>query len=98
MGILPTWLREERESSMQVDDRLRFCTGFVGTGTSDNFIAHGTCFCVFMTDGDFTFDYLISARHVLWPNRRKNPQPPNTPMYVRLAALAIRIPSGESRY
>jgi hypothetical protein len=70
---------------MQVDDRLRFCTGFVGTGTSENFVAHGTCFCVFMADGDFTFDYFISAQHLLWPQRRKNPQsPPDTPMVVRL--------------
>lgn len=74
---------------MQVDDRLRFCTGFVGTGTSDNFIAHGTCFCVFMPDGDFTFDYFISAQHLLWPRRRRNPQkPPDTPMVVRLNTKA----------
>jgi hypothetical protein len=74
---------------MQVDDRLRFCTGFVGTGTSDNFVAHGTCFCAFMADGDFTFDYLISAQHLLWPQRRKNPQkPPDTPIVVRLNTKA----------
>jgi ribonuclease T2 len=71
MNAIPGWLRDERESSMQVDDRVRFCTGFVGTGTNENFIAHGTCFCVFMAEGDFTFDYLISAQHLLWPQRRK---------------------------
>ncbi len=84
MGVLPTWLREERESSMQVDDRLRFCTGFVGIGTADNFTAHGTCFCVFLEEGEFTFDYLISAQHLLWPKRWRNPQLPDTPMVVRL--------------
>ena len=74
---------------MQVDDRLRFCTGFVGTGTSENFIAHGTCFCVFMADGDFTFDYFISAQHLLWPQRRRDPKkPPDTPMVVRLNTKA----------
>jgi hypothetical protein len=74
---------------MQVDDRLRFCTGFVGTGTSENFVAHGTCFCVFMAEGDFTFDYLISAQHLLWPQRRKNLlAPPDTQIVVRLNTKA----------
>jgi len=84
VGILPAWLREERESSMQVDDRVRFCTGFVGMGTNDDFTAHGTCFCVFLAEGDFTFDYLISAQHLLWPNRRKTTTPPDAAMVVRL--------------
>jgi len=85
MGILPVWPREERESSMQVDDRIRFCTGFVGMGSNEDFTAHGTCFCVHVIEEDFSFDYLISAQHLLWPNRRKNPvQPPDTPMMVRL--------------
>jgi hypothetical protein len=42
-----------------------------------------------MADGDFTFDYLISAQHLLWPQRRKNPQkPPDTSMVVRLNTKA----------
>jgi hypothetical protein len=53
-------------------------------GAPDNFTAHGTCFCVFMRDGDFTFDYLISAQHLLWPNRRITQKPPADPMGVRL--------------
>jgi hypothetical protein len=78
---------------MQVDDRVRFCAGFVGTGTNEDFVAHGTCFCVFLADGDFTFDYLISAQHLLWPGRKKSPQkPPDTPMVVRL-----NTKSGSSR-
>jgi hypothetical protein len=70
---------------MKVDDRIRFCTGFVGTGTSENFIAHGTCFCVHVIEEDFSFDYLISAQHLLWPRRRRNREsPPDDPMMVRL--------------
>src|SRR6266852_1419244 len=57
---LPGWLREELESSMQVDDRIRFCTGFVGMGSNENFTAHGTCFCVSRDEEDFVFDYLIN--------------------------------------
>jgi hypothetical protein len=81
---LPVWPREERESSMQVDDRVRFCTGFVGMGTADDFTAHGTCFLIYMRDGDFTFDYFISAQHLLWPNRKKSANPPDQPMVIRL--------------
>jgi hypothetical protein len=85
MGIVPVWFREEKESSMQVDDRIRFCTGFVGMGSNEKFTAHGTCFCVYLTEDDFTFDYLISAQHLLWPSRRRNPErPPDTAMTVRL--------------
>ncbi len=70
---------------MQVDDRIRFCTGFVGMGSNENFTAHGTCFCVSLDEEDFVFDYLISAQHLLWPNRKKiGGQPPDNPMMVRL--------------
>jgi hypothetical protein len=70
---------------VKVDDRIRFCTGFVGTGTSENFIAHGTCFCVHVIEENFSFDYLISAQHLLWPHRRRNREsPPDDPMMVRL--------------
>jgi hypothetical protein len=70
---------------VQVDDRVRFCTGFIGQGTTEDFCAHGTCFCVHLIEEDFTFDYLISAQHLLWPNRKKNPKrPPDSAMVVRL--------------
>lgn len=58
---------------------------YQGQGTNEDFCAHGTCFCVHLIDEDFTFDYLISAQHLLWPNRKKNPKrPPDSAMVVRL--------------
>lgn len=102
--LLPEWLRDERERLMKVDDRIRFCTGFVGTGRSDDFVAHGTCFCAHLTEDGFVFDYLISARHVLWPQRNRNPkEPPDLPMKVRLntekgASQTIPAPPREWLY
>jgi hypothetical protein len=70
---------------MQVDDRMRFCTGFVGMGTITDFTAHGTCFCVYFTEDGFSFDYFISAQHLLWPGRRRDSKSaPETSMVVRL--------------
>jgi hypothetical protein len=70
---------------VRVDDRIRFCTGFVGTGTNENFVAHGTCFCCHMDEDGFVFDYLISAQHVLWPHRRQDRrEAPDMKMGIRL--------------
>lgn len=82
--VRPGPVAKALKSSVQVDDRIRFCTGFVGQGTDENFSAHGTCFCVHLVEGDFTFDYLISAQHLLWPYRKRNLKPPDRPIVVRL--------------
>ena len=82
---------------MQVDDQIRNCTAFVGTGLAHNFVAHGTGFFVFLQEDGFLFDYFISAQHLIWPRRKKTLQPPDTPMAIRVntkegAAAVLQAP------
>jgi len=52
---------------MQVDDEIIHCTAFLGQEVSHGFAAEGTCFFLAVTEGEHSFPYLVSARHVVRP-------------------------------
>jgi len=67
---IPHWLTLEREAEMQVDDRIRNCAVFVGNLAGDQFDATGTGFVASLTIEGLDFRYVITAGHVVWPERR----------------------------
>ncbi len=54
---------------MQVDDFIRKCVVFLGTPAQHGFVGYGTGFTVVIEQGQYSFFYVISARHVVWPHR-----------------------------
>ncbi|GIK82509.1 MAG: hypothetical protein BroJett024_36140 [Alphaproteobacteria bacterium] len=52
---------------MQVDESIRKCVVFLGQPAPHGFVGHGTGFSVVIDDGEHSFFYIISARHVVWP-------------------------------
>ena len=63
----PRWVRLEREILMQVDDYIRKSVVFLGMPEAHGFVGHGTGFLVAIDEGEHSFFYVISARHVVWP-------------------------------
>ena len=76
-GIAPaiaSWFLAEREEQMRVPPDFRDCAVFLGSPTEAGFYALGTAFFASVDVDGFTFCYLISAAHVVWPNRLKSLQ------------------------
>lgn len=66
----PHWLTVEREAAMQIDDRILNCTAFLGLVSGDQFHAEGTGFFAGIQNDNYDFIYLVTAAHVIWPERR----------------------------
>jgi hypothetical protein len=52
---------------MQVDDYIRKSVVFLGMPEAHGFVGHGTGFLIAIDEGEYSFFYVISARHVVWP-------------------------------
>jgi hypothetical protein len=52
---------------MQVDDYIRKSVVFLGMPEAHGFVGHGTGFLIAIDEGEHSFFYVISARHVVWP-------------------------------
>ena len=84
---IPHWLTSEREADMQVDDLIRNCVVFIGNEIGDQFHAEGTGFFGSLTNDDYDFRYVITAAHVIWPERRQ----PGNRAAVPEGEISIRV-------
>jgi hypothetical protein len=56
---------------MQIDDLIRNCVVFIGNEVGDQFHAEGTGFLAALTSEEYDFRHVITAAHVVWPERRR---------------------------
>jgi len=65
----PLWVMLEREAAMQIDEEILACVGFIGEPSEQGFVAAGTCFFVYLVEETESFQYIVTARHLVRPVR-----------------------------
>lgn len=80
---IPTWVMDERDP-MAVYDEIRKCICFLGWPNQYGFRPEGTGFLVGYTEDEFDFGYLVTAGHVVWPQRWRPSSSQHKELYIRV--------------
>jgi hypothetical protein len=75
---------------MAVYDELRKCICFLGWPDQRGFSLGGTGFLVGYLEEEFDFGYLVTAAHVVWPQRWRDSTRPHSNLHIR-----VNIKGGE---
>jgi len=85
---VPQWFDADN-TPMQVAEEIRNCTVFIGIPTQLGFSVAGTGFLMGVDQGDYSFCYLVTAAHLIWPGRAsdKTGTVPEGKVHLRLNRL-----------
>ena len=84
-SCIPVWA-DLGDVRMQVIDEIRRCIAFIGVPSTRGFQVLGTGFFVVIEDDGYYYSYLVTAAHVLWPDRGRrggSPTPSALNAHVR---------------
>ena len=81
---VPQWMLEE--NGVGVHDEIRNCIAFLGwRNERGGFNVEGTAFFIAFVEEYFSFRYLVTAGHVLWPSRWRVDSKPHANIDVRVS-------------
>jgi hypothetical protein len=94
--MVPSWALAESDTLRVPDERIRHCSLFLGWPTEIGFSVEGTGFLVTVEQDEFSFHYIVTAAHIVWPNRQRRDSTPYDRIYLRInreSGLPLEIPT-----